>query len=81
MHGKAMMRKNRSLPRISKARGDDRAGDGRRLQESEQITGWFTMIEENLGVPFETTVLGVPSKASIWGPAGAFGRGIAREAA
>ena len=28
--------------------------------ESEQITGWFTMIEENLGVPFETAVLGVP---------------------
>lgn len=28
--------------------------------ESEQITGWFTMIDENLAVPFETTVLGVP---------------------
>ncbi len=28
--------------------------------ESEQTTGWFTMIDENLGVPFETTVLGVP---------------------
>jgi len=27
--------------------------------ESEQTTGWFTMIEENLAVPFETTVLGV----------------------
>ena len=27
--------------------------------ESEQITGWFTMIEENLAVSFETTVLGV----------------------
>ncbi len=27
--------------------------------ESEQITGWFTMIEENLAVPFETMVLGV----------------------
>jgi hypothetical protein len=25
-----------------------------------QAAGWFTMIEENLGVPFETTVLGVP---------------------
>jgi hypothetical protein len=43
-----------------KARGDDRAGDGRRHNESEQITGWFTMIDENLAVPFETTVLGVP---------------------
>jgi len=28
--------------------------------ESEQITGWFTMIEENLATPFETVVLGVP---------------------
>ena len=28
--------------------------------ESEQITGWFTMIQENLAVPFDTTVLGVP---------------------
>ena len=28
--------------------------------ESEQVTGWFTSIEENLEVPFETTVLGVP---------------------
>lgn len=27
--------------------------------ESEQATGWFTMIEEQLEVPFETTVLGV----------------------
>ncbi len=27
---------------------------------SEQITGWFTMIEENLVLPFETKVLGVP---------------------
>jgi hypothetical protein len=26
--------------------------------ESAQLTGWFT-IEENLAVPFETTVLGV----------------------
>ncbi|MGO9328783.1 MAG: calcium-binding protein, partial [Steroidobacteraceae bacterium] len=24
----------------------------------EQITGWLTMIEENLAVPFETKVLG-----------------------
>jgi hypothetical protein len=27
--------------------------------ESEQATGWFTMIDENVAVPFETTVLGV----------------------
>ena len=28
--------------------------------ESEQVTGWFTMIEENLALPFETVVLEVP---------------------
>jgi hypothetical protein len=28
--------------------------------DAEQITGWLTMIEENLGVPFETNVLSVP---------------------
>ena len=28
--------------------------------ESEQITGWFTVIEKNMAVPFETMVLGVP---------------------
>lgn len=28
--------------------------------ESEQITGFFTMIEDNLVVPFTTQVLGVP---------------------
>jgi hypothetical protein len=27
--------------------------------ESEQITGFFTMIQENLAVPFETHILGV----------------------
>lgn len=28
--------------------------------ESEQATGWFTMFEEHLAVPFETKVLGAP---------------------
>jgi hypothetical protein len=28
--------------------------------ESEQVTSWFTMIEQKLAVPFETMVLGVP---------------------
>jgi len=28
--------------------------------EAEQITGWFTMIQESLAVPFQTLVLGVP---------------------
>lgn len=29
--------------------------------ESEQAVGWFTMIEENLKVPFETQILGIPA--------------------
>jgi len=28
--------------------------------ESEKISGWFTMIADNLAVPFETMILGVP---------------------
>jgi hypothetical protein len=28
--------------------------------ESEQVTGLFTMLEEHLGIPFPATVLGVP---------------------
>lgn len=28
--------------------------------ESEQTMGWFTMLDERLTVPFETTMLGVP---------------------
>ena len=28
--------------------------------QSEQVTGWFTMIDENLEVPFDTIVLGIP---------------------
>ena len=27
--------------------------------DAEQTTGWFTMLEEHLALPFETTVLGV----------------------
>jgi hypothetical protein len=27
--------------------------------ESEQMTGWFTMLDENLATPFETVVFGV----------------------
>jgi hypothetical protein len=61
MHARAMMRKIRRLPR-SKARLEEITEHTTvdAYSESEQITGWFTMIEENLGVPFETTVLGVP---------------------
>ena len=28
--------------------------------ESEQATGWFTMIEDHVKLPFETEILGVP---------------------
>lgn len=28
--------------------------------ESEQVVGFYTMIDEHLAVPFETTLLGVP---------------------
>ncbi len=27
--------------------------------ESEQTTGWYTMLDEHLALPFETTMLGV----------------------
>jgi hypothetical protein len=32
--------------------------------ESEQTTGWYTMLEEHLALPFETTVLGVVVKVA-----------------
>ncbi len=32
--------------------------------ESEQATGWFTMLEGNLELPFETEVLGVPVRVT-----------------
>ena len=49
-------------PRVSKARLEEMIKEATvdAYGESEQITGWFTMIDENLAVPFETTVLGVP---------------------
>jgi len=36
--------------------------------ESEQVTGLYTMIEDNLAVPFGTAVLGVP--VTVVPPAG-----------
>ncbi len=49
-------------PRISKARLEEMIAEATvdAYGESEQITGWFTVIDENLDLPFETTVLGVP---------------------
>lgn len=48
-------------PRISKARLEAMIEEATVdcHDESEQVTGWFTMLEEHLGVPFETKILGV----------------------
>jgi hypothetical protein len=55
-------RKSRSFQPTSKARLAEMVEEATvdAYGESEQVTGWFTMIEDNLAVPFETTVLGVP---------------------
>jgi hypothetical protein len=49
-------------PHLSKARLAEMIEEATvdAYDEYEQTTGWFTMIEENLAVPFETNVLGVP---------------------
>jgi len=51
----------RSRTRLSKARLDRLVEEAivDCYNESEQITGLYTMIEDNLALPFETTVLGV----------------------
>jgi hypothetical protein len=58
----ATRRKKRHLPRLTKAKLAEMIEQATldAYGESEQITGWFTMIEENLAVPFETKVFGVP---------------------
>ncbi len=57
-----MTRRNRAAPRIPKARIAEMIEEAivDAHDESEQTMGWFTMIDEQLPVPFETTVLGVP---------------------
>ena len=52
----------RGVTRRSKARLDMLVAEAivDCYNESEQVTGLYTMIEENLELPFETTVLGVP---------------------
>lgn len=58
-----MTRRGRAdrLPRIPKARlaamVEEATVDC--YNESEQVSGWFTMIEQNLAFPFEAIVLGV----------------------
>jgi len=48
--------------RLSKARLDELVEEAivDCYNESEQVTGLYTMIEDNLAVPFETIALGVP---------------------
>ena len=50
LHVRVMTRGNRRLPRISKARLEEMIEQATvdAYDESEQITGWFTMIDENL---------------------------------
>ena len=52
----------RGHTRLSKARLDRLVEEAivDCYNESEQATGLYTMIEDNLALPFETTVLGVP---------------------
>jgi hypothetical protein len=59
---KKTMRKDSGRPRISKRKLEEmvEAATVDCYNESEQITGWFTMIDDNLAVPFQTVVLGVP---------------------
>jgi hypothetical protein len=47
--------------RLSKARRDAMIEEATVdcYNESEQVGGWFTMIEEHLKVPFETRLLGI----------------------
>ena len=50
-------------PRVSAARLDQLIAEATVgcYNEEEQLTGLFTLIEDNLALPFETNVLGVPA--------------------
>lgn len=56
-------RKGKTGPtRLSKARLDELVEEATVdcYNESEQATGLYTMLEDNLALPFATTVLGIP---------------------
>lgn len=55
--------KSRTKASLSKAQLDDMIGQATAdaYDELEQQTGWMTMIEDNLKVPFETKILGAPA--------------------
>jgi hypothetical protein len=57
----ASKRKGGQLPHLTKARFAEMIEQATvdAYGDSEQTTGWLTMIEENLALPFETKVLGV----------------------
>jgi len=59
-HVRVLKRKNRKASRIDKATLEEMIEQATvdTYNELEQTTGWLTMIEQNLAVPFETTVLG-----------------------
>jgi len=58
----ARKRKKRHAARLTKVRLSEMIEQATvdAYGESEQTTGWLTVIEENLTVPFETVVLGMP---------------------
>jgi len=57
----ASKRKGGQFPRLTKAKFAKMVEQATldAYGHSEQIIGWFTMIEENLAVPFETKVPGI----------------------
>jgi len=56
----------KATSRISKARLAEMSEEATvdAYGDSEQATGWFTMLEDNLELPFETEVLGVPVRVA-----------------
>jgi len=64
---KVPVKKRRNTPsRISKSRLTAMIEEATidAYGEAEQITGWYTMLEEHLALPFDTTVLGVLVKVA-----------------
>jgi hypothetical protein len=62
MTGTRKRKAKRTITGLSKARLDRLVEEAvvDCYNESEQVVGLYTMIENNLALPFETTVLGVP---------------------
>src|ERR1700693_4103594 len=61
---KPVKKSSNTASRISEARLADMIEEATvdAYGDSEQTTGWYTMLEEHLTLPFETTVLGVVVK-------------------